>query len=42
MALPRAQPLTALPRALPRDCVHLFVAGPGIGEGCAVALPNGE
>lgn len=31
-----------LPSALARDRVHVFVAGPGIGEGCAIALPNGE
>jgi Metallo-beta-lactamase superfamily len=35
-----AQPLAALPTPLDRSLLHVFVAGPGYGEGIAVALPG--
>jgi glyoxylase-like metal-dependent hydrolase (beta-lactamase superfamily II) len=32
--------LSALPVPLDRSLIHVFVAGPGYGEGIAVALPD--
>jgi beta-lactamase superfamily II metal-dependent hydrolase len=42
MVLPEAGELSSLPEALPRDRLHVFVAGPGRGEGIAIAMPNGS
>jgi hypothetical protein len=42
MGLIAAGPLEELPTELPEDRLHVFVAGPGTGEGIAVALPGGR
>lgn len=36
----KSNPLEALPAPLDRSLLHVFVAGPGYGEGIAVALPG--